>query len=429
MKKITLFFLLFSCTTLIGQSLTYTVESTVYVPSNNPSGHYYKYSLTGNYSNVAYDDHVAVTTTYKKMVDVRNTAFTLTYIFGCTTPNQPSPCSGQHVFQATAAQLLSKAYTLGHGSAYVYRFIPNGLTINRTATTDINPCENIELNALPPQHTGIDFPDEAYHWLFKVEGDTQWRDIPLQNANGMKINNDRISRFTMQDLLGDDYMNHFGKVTFALGYGQEVYSTNTFKVNYVPMAPVIDHIQYIPPICAGDEKELKIYFKRNLVSGEVLKDFSIINSTNSSMILYQTTNSIASFIDGSYISIKGFNVEDGKYDITYQAFLNGSPKGCIKSVGDIKIANTEPLKFKIIKADNPKCNNDKIDIIIEANGGTPPYFYDDLNEETEIVNGLPEIKKIRFDASDENKTTVELNDLELKEYKIKVTDANKCIEQ
>ncbi|MEO7976515.1 hypothetical protein [Flavobacterium sp.] len=428
MKKIILLFLIFSCTTLIGQSLTYTVESTIYVPNNNTNGDFYKFILSGNYSNLVYNNHAVVTTNYKSIVDVKNTDFTLTYAFGCTVANQGNPCAGQHVFYGTVAQLLTRAYTLGHGSAYVSRFIPNGLTIKRTSTNDINACENIELNAIPPPHTGIDFPDEAYHWLFKVQGDTQWRDIPLQTTNGKKINNDRISTFTMQDLLGDDYLNYFGSVTFALGYGQEIYSTNTLNVNYVPMAPVIDHIQYIPPTCAGDERELKIYFKRNLVAGEVLKDFSIINSTNSSMILYQATNSIATFIDGSYISVKGFNVEDAKYDITYQAFLNGNPKGCIKSAGDIKITNTEPLKFKIIKADNPTCNNDKVNITIEANGGIPPYFYDDLNGETEMVNGLPEIKRIQFDASDKNKTIVELNDLELKEYKIKVTDINKCIE-
>ncbi|MFB9110661.1 hypothetical protein ACFFVK_18910 [Flavobacterium gyeonganense] len=122
-------------------------------------------------------------------------------------------------------------------------------------------------------------------------------------------------------------------------------------------------------------------------------------------------------------------LDSGTFYLRYQTFQEGNPTPFSDNNSDhFTIDAVMPLTFNV-RAYNPKCNNDKVDLTIEADGGTPPYFYNNLNGETEIINGVTQVKKIQFDPSDKNKKTVTIQQAELKEYNIKVTDSNNCIEQ
>ncbi len=70
------------------------------------------------------------------------------------------------------------------------------------------------------------------------------------------------------------------------------------------------------------------------------------------------------------------------------------------------------------------------DIFIRINPLDSPYFYDDLEGTTEIINGETKIKRIQFNPSDEKSNKVSIPLLNPKSvYTIKVTDFNYCIEK
>jgi hypothetical protein len=88
----------------------------------------------------------------------------------------------------------------------------------------------------------------------------------------------------------------------------------------------------------------------------------------------------------------------------------------------------EPLTFVVSKT-TPICLDGVGALTITASGGTIPYYYDDLNGETETVNGITTVKRIIFNENDEEQKTVTIANLPSTiPYKIKVTDYNNCID-
>lgn len=205
----------------------------------------------------------------------------------------------------------------------------------------------------------------------------------------------------------------------------------TTPTQYYYIIPCSPHLAGVPVISKSTcfenhDAKVTFSFDRDLQD----KEYFLLN------LMTVTTNGIPIPPQVKYVykdsyldrKIAFTGLDSGTFYLRYQTFQEGNPTPFSDNNSDqFTIDPVTPLTFSV-KADNPRCNNDKVDITIVASGGTPPYFYDDLNGETEIVNQVSQIKRIQFDTADINKTTVIIQQVDLKEYNIKVTDANQCIE-
>ena len=323
------------------------------------------------------------------------------------------------------------------GNFYVHSFKPNvfiGFPANKnpaTGTKTICANEQFGVFAYPEG-----FPPEIYNWQYSLDNKATWRDVPEQfhKAN---------PNFTMSDLLENNHLNYLGKtIYFRMGYNSMVFAGGIeFPLIYSACGPTVSEVSFEGPECYGDiVKSLSVTFNEELNSavGEQLASISVVDINDNSKIFMQAAGPISYPNDTKKYTYTNFQqLENGHtYRIKYQAQItnpndaaNAIMRGFLYSPEEYDFVYTEPepLTFKI-KADNPTCHDGKVDITIEADGGTRPYYYDNLIGETEIVNGVSQIKRIQFDGSDINKKTVTIEQAELKEYNIKVTDANKCIE-
>jgi len=335
-------------------------------------------------------------------------------------------------------QELIKGSVYKHRDGEAYSVLtPNDLSISNLGATEVCAGEMLNLIATP-----AGFHKYVYHWQYTLDGYT-WNDVPEKVIGGYNITNTEVSRFSIYDLLGQDHKNHFGPIYFRIGYNQDrLLSVNTIQINYSPCGPTVSSVDFKGPACSGDiVKSLSVTFNEKLNSnkGEKLATISVVDITDESKIFMQVEGPV-SYPDDTkmytYTDLK--KLENGHtYRIKYQAQVtnpndtsNATMRGFLYSPQEYDFTYNEPqpLTFKI-SANNPNCHEGLIDINIEAEGGTPPYFYDDLNGETKTINGNTQIKRIQFDASNINKKTVSIQQVESKQYSIKVTDNNKCIEQ
>jgi hypothetical protein len=353
-----------------------------------------------------------------------------------------------------------------YGSGEIINFKPIEIALNSIMPLEYpsgNPahytiCSGAQLEifaTIPNKNPIVDaenyYPSEAFHWQYSLNKET-WIDVPeyiIKNGVSTKNNSYNTPKLTssMDEILGSNHKDFYNKIIyFQLGCNIYTvlndpdrgypYQTNTsyadldYGVLYLPCTPIVDgDITLKTPDCSYQKiKEIKIPFDRDLEEGEELRDMSLYNDIIPGTPL-KTINSSVIYENKTFF----FPIEDitlipkANYQIKYVAYKNNKPTAA--SFSNFFEYNTPPaLTFKV-NADNPICHDDKVDIIIEADGGTPPYYYDHLNGETEIVNGITQVKKIQFDPADKNKKTVTIQQAELKEYNIKVTDSNNCIEQ
>lgn len=256
----------------------------------------------------------------------------------------------------------------------------------------------------------------GWNWQYSYNGST-WTSFPSAYQAKRNIT------FKITDLIDYDGKQ---KIYFRTGYLTQF--TDFIIYDIAPCAPnLVGNPEKVKPSCSQEnDGQVTFTFDRNLIDNEYfsLNLTQIVNGKNLPPINKYV--SIDEFINNK-ITFTG--IGSGNYFLHYQTFQVGNSTPFSDNYSDeFTIEPITPLTFKITKADNPACYNGKVDIIIEANGGTPPYYYDNLNGETEILNGVSQIKRIQFDPSNINKKTVIIQQLELKEYNIKVTDANKCIE-
>jgi hypothetical protein len=338
--------------------------------------------------------------------------------------------------------IKGSVYKQLRGDAYA-ELTPNDLAISNLGTTEVCAGEMLNLVATP-----AGFHNYVYHWQYSLDGQHTWNDVPEKVVGGHNMNNTEVSRFSIFDLLGQDHKNHYGPIYFRIGYNQDrIFSINTIQINYNPCAPTVTNVQYKGPNCGGEGiQKLEITFDRALDTDkdENLYQLYIRETINNSFPIKSTpmfSVSNVTYPSGSkiysYSNISNFtSLESGReYEVFYQAQVKHPIDASIKILKGVLVGSEpftyydpKPLTFKV-RAENPKCHDDEVDITIEADGGTLPYYYDHLNGETEIVNGVTQVKRIQFDASDKNKKTVTIQQAELKEYNIKVTDSNNCIEQ
>lgn len=95
------------------------------------------------------------------------------------------------------------------------------------------------------------------------------------------------------------------------------------------------------------------------------------------------------------------NLDAEKYILTYQTkkIIGNFELMSEPAQKSFTISSPTNLEFTV-SANNPLCNNGATNLIIEAIGGSPPYFYDDLEGTTELINGETKIKRIQFNPSD-----------------------------
>ena len=354
-----------------------------------------------------------------------------------------------------------------YGTGEIINFKPSEIVLNSPMAPEYpsgNPahytiCSGAQLEIfanIPNKNPIVDaenyYPPSAFHWQYSIDDKETWIDVPeyiIKNGVSTKNTSYNTPKLTvsMGEIIGLNHKDFYNK-TFFFQLGCNVitvlndpdrgyyYQTNTsyasldYGVLYLPCTPFVDgDVVLETPDCSYQSiKEIKIPFDRDLEDKEELRDMSLYNDITPGTPVKTINTSIIYTNKTFFFPVDDVTLISGaKYQIKYVAYKNDKPRA--SEISNL-FSYTPPrhLAFKV-KAYNPACHNGLISINIEAEGGIPPYFYDDLNGEAELVNGQPEIKRIRFDASDENKTTVELKDLELKEYKIKVSDANKCIEK
>ncbi|WP_124019380.1 hypothetical protein [Flavobacterium hydrophilum] len=328
------------------------------------------------------------------------------------------------------------------GEAYA-ELTPNDLAISNLGTTEVCAGEMLNLVATPGG-----FHNYVYHWQYSLDGQITWNDVPEKVVGGHNMTNTEVSRFSVFDLLGQDHKNHYGPIYFRIGYNQDrIFSTNTIQIHYNPCAPTVTDVQYKGPNCSGEGiQKLEITFDRELDSNkdENLYQLYVRETINNPLPIKSTpmfsVNNVtypAGSKIYSYSNLSNFtSLESGRqYEVFYQAQVKHPTvpnsyilKGVLVGSKPFTYNDPKPLTFKV-RADNPKCHDGKVDITIEADGGTPPYYYDNLNGETEIVNGVTQINRIPFDVLNPNKKTVTIQQVQAKEYNIRITDDNKCIEQ
>lgn len=458
MKKIIFLLFTFYLTTTLGQSLSYTATASyAYINCNIGQGYNcsngrinYIFSGASGQDQMPTPGNPSITKVYN------NIPFASSYTFSATggtclinnggsvqvlpSPSSATQTIGNLIQNSNTNLLLSGCF----GYASFGGFNPNNMSMqNLGSTSTVCAGEQLNMVALP-----AGYPPEAYNWQYSIDNQATWVTVPKKLINGISTNNTTTSNFSIYDIFGADHINHFGDIYFRIGYNGRPFSANTIKINYSPCAPLVSNVDYVGPNCNGDDiQKLDIYFKDPLDASkneslyqlyvrETANNTGIIKTTPFMLVSDVTYSSITKVY--SYSNFSSFSsLENGReYEIIYQTQVKHptDPNPSIKILRGILVGpkpfvyrEPEPLTFKI-KADNPACYNGKVDITIEADGGTPPYYYDNLNGETEIDNGISQIKRIQFDTSDINKKTVTIQQVESKEYNIKVTDSNDCIE-
>lgn len=281
-------------------------------------------------------------------------------------------------------------------------------------------CAGEQLNIFA---TVAGFPREIYNWQYSIGNNKNWRDVDekyqVYNPN-----------FTMQDILGPNHYNYFGETIYLrMGNTCKAYSEE-FALKYSACAPVAKNVfAYMP--CSSDKLDVVVTFDRILDTSknEVLKDFQIIKTDG--QLTPNQIKEVSKFdslnpLRFTYSNVTGLEIGQ-TYAVKYQAYEGVINKGYFQSP-PFEYLPPEPLRFSVAKKE-PACLGDVGAIKIIATGGTIPYYYDDLNGETEIINGISKVKRIPFDENDEEQSSITIENLSsIKSYNIKVTDYNNCID-
>jgi hypothetical protein len=479
MRKIILLLFVFFYTKNFGQSLTYTIQAefmqqTTYYNSGlgltGCKSNTYNWTLLGAIDNQYFITSFPTFTSKTYTIPV-NTIYYLTTQASCDcTPNIPSSglCTKQstqtiktnstiferneHLGEGIDSSIQTGSYALGpnqgtpFGMVMLKNFTPNGITVSRIKTTDVCAGEDVELQALIPSTTQT-FPDVAFHWEYSLDNQVTWVDVP---AN---FNNKKIPNFTIYDLLGDDHVNHFGAIDFRIGYAGRPFSANALRINYTPCAPVVTDVNYQGPKCNGDGiQKLEVFFNDPLndTKGESLSQLYVRETINNTQPIKTTPMMEVNNITYpsrtktySYSNFSSFtSLENGReYEIIYQAQINDPhditkkiQKGVMVSTKKFTYYEPQALTFEVTPT-NPSCNNNNGTVSIIAHGGSGEkydYFIDSgvkipFSSNTIETTSIIDRKQIVTRTGIQN-VLLPVSDPK-KEYSIKVTDTNGCIDK
>lgn len=280
--------------------------------------------------------------------------------------------------------------------------------------------ELINLSASPPN-----FKLTTYNWQYKLKN-TGWKNFRNTPYKPNPI-------FIIADILNTEDINYTGFIDIRLGSGQNAPFTSSVKLNYSPCGPTISNVNFEGPVCNGEiVKSLSVTFNEQLNSaiGEQLASISVVDIDNESKIFMQAHGPISYPENTKKYTYSSFQqLQTGHtYKIKYQAQIpdpNDSGKtimrGVLYSPAEFNFLYTEPdpLKFKIIRADNPKCKDDFTEVSLTVTGGTGNYkFYVDGVEKT---NPKP-VKEVDGYYYIKGLVPTAVNN-------IKVVDQNNCFEK
>lgn len=342
-------------------------------------------------------------------------------------------CSGYGTVysrKATTSELIKEPFLWVDcfGEIDIQEFYPNNIYIQKVNNNNANICSGEMLNLLAfPSN----FDDAAYHWQVSVNNQVSWEDVPMTSTSGMKINDRSITNFSIEDALGENHKQYFGRqIYFRLGYAHRAF-TNSIALNYSSCAPILVDVEYENPLCNGYKVDNVIaYFDRQLELNEILNPIQVIpypKKNGDTPVLVQL-NSVQSLEFDAIRQLYKYTLTNplsnslinGKtYTVEYQAIKESKPRGTFSSNDYFTFIDPDPLKFTVSSL-NPLCHDGSTTISIVAQGGSGEYFY-------QINGGI----KVAFDAD----TTPDIQEIEMqitdnnKELEIKVTDANDCIEK
>jgi hypothetical protein len=337
-------------------------------------------------------------------------------------------CSSNDNFSMTELNLLTgklfNRVTGCNGAVGFVGFKPNVTIRKQNDPSSPTICSGFTLNlgGFPAE-----FPKVAYHWQYSFDGVSNWVDVRADK------NDTPVTAFTIQDILGDSHVNHFGKqIYFRLGYGQDRPFTEPLAITYSSCAPVAEEVVYVPPRCNGDAvNTIEVYFDRELDEdkNENLYPIYVANKMDKTQQFFQPEYPVTSLVFDpikkrykySFINLTTL-VDGDSYVVVYQARIGEVPRGVLTtSSKGFTYKDPEKLEFVITKQTPPSCfggEDGSIEIMVTS--GVPLYrFYKD---EVELKDQLyPTLKDGKYHI------------LGLKAnpdgYKIKVTDANGCIEK
>ncbi len=311
--------------------------------------------------------------------------------------------------------------------------LPNTYSEGNYFSFTIEPIINIVPPSIDPSCSVLisadnaGFESDIYNWEFQTLTD-EWKPLPtsFQGKPSFEI--------SLTDLFDSNAYKYFNKaINFRIRYCQTKF-TNIVSFTFIPCSPLLEHD---PPIVSNPScnntatGSIPLKFKSEIKDDEqlLLNLFTNVNPANPQFLF-------SKFVPKSSIINKEYtwtNIGAGNYIIRYQAqkITDNTTDVNSSAVTSEAFSIVDPTKLEFtVSANNPLCNNGSTTLTIVASGGSPPYFYDDLEGTTEIINGETKIKRIQFNPSDEKSNKVSIPLLNPKSvYTIKVTDFNYCIEK
>jgi hypothetical protein len=419
MKKF--FLLLILVLTMKGYGQTYTME--ILIRDAERDCNHTIWSFTDLVDEQVINKNSIGTKTY---TDVPNSkTFKLSAIPQCEVEHPAPPCASYSRYEdeVTTIQLIRgyRSEIIGcYFNIGMQSFKPN-VTIsklNEPNNSTICSGSTLDLGGFPKG-----FPDEAYHWQYSFDGVSNWVDAPIKN--------DSVVKFTIQSILGDTHVNHFGKqIYFRLGYGQDRPFTEPLAITYSSCAPVAEEVVYVPPTCNGDAvNSIEVYFDRKLDPNENLYPIYILSKNPKPQQFFKAEKPVKSLVFDPIKQRYKYSFENlstlvngDSYVVVYQARIGEAPRGVLTtSSKGFTYKDPEKLTFKITNQTPPSCfGGEDGSIEIEVTSGVFPYrFYKD---EVELKNQL-------YPTFKEGKYSILGLKANAKGYNIKVTDTNGCIEK
>jgi hypothetical protein len=300
-------------------------------------------------------------------------------------------------------------------------FKPNVTIANSKSSNEICSGEELNLQASPGLKPDR-FPDEAYHWQYSIDKQATWIDVPIAKNNTPRTD------FSINELLANSEQFFNETIYFRLGYGQNRPFTDVIPIRYSPCGPTINSFAIKKPNCKGGKiQKIDVFFKDDLKAGETLNSIYLRKmeykgvKNDNSPLFGNTSDIIYSEKEHSIPIIAPYMLENGMhYQIIYQTFLNGQPRGVLYSPVQQYLDPTA-VTCSIKVPDNILCNEGKTNIEITASGGTGSYYFYKDNIKLE---GLlyPEVKEGKYYINNL------IGEPAGKAYKILVTDTNGCYE-
>ena len=260
----------------------------------------------------------------------------------------------------------------------------------------------------------------------------------IDNVNWNIVTNNipfSFATFVPYDLLGQNFRGNLrikSEIKTSYASPQLTIMSKIINYNVIGCSPNLEHDPPLVsnPSCTNTASgSIPLKFKSDIKDDEQLLLNLFINTTTPQFLDSKFVPK-SSIINNEYTWEK---IGAGNYIIKYQVQKTTDNTTHVNSSAlttkAFSIVDPPKLEFTV-SANNPLCNNGATTLTIVASGGTPPYFYDDLEGDTEIINGETKIKRIQFNTSDEKTNIVSIPLSNPKnQYTIKVTDSNNCIEK